>query len=324
LISRKLFGGSFLPSIFDRFFHKKAPAAVQPSLRDDSPSQPKQDAVVEQLPEPAEMEPGLISSPAHLETPQILVGIGQSAGIQRESNEDSLFTLTTNLISTGQTVNFGLYIIADGMGGHENGELASSIAVSRLSTYVINTFFLPSLSSKSQKLDISLHEVMREGVLDAHQAIKQTAFGSGTTLTAALIVGDLITIAHVGDSRAYVIDRHGEMQLLTHDHSLVKRLEEIGQITPQEASVHPRRNLLYRALGQGDLTEPDISSFTINQGLKLMLCTDGLWGVLPEGELQHIITSSSEPQIVCESLIMSANTAGGPDNISVILVQFPG
>jgi protein phosphatase len=148
--------------------------------------------------------------------------------------------------------------------------------------------------------------------------------GSGTTLTAALIVGDQITIAHVGDSRAYSIDRDGQMQLLTQDHSLVKRLEEIGQITAQEASVHPRRNLLYRALGQGELTEPDISSFTIQQGSKLMLCTDGLWGVIPEDELHHIIASSSEPQIVCELLIKSANTAGGPDNISVVMIEFPG
>ena len=263
-------------------------------------------------------------APIHLETPQILVGIGQSVGIQRDSNEDSLFTLTTNLISTGRTVNFGLYIIADGMGGHENGELASRIAVEKLSSHVINTFYLPSISAPDHRLDISLHEVMQDGVMAAHQAIKQTALGSGTTVTSALIVGDQVTIAHVGDSRAYSIDRDGQMKLLTHDHSLVKRLEEIGQITSQEASIHPKRNLLYRALGQGDVTEPDIFSFTIQPGLKLMLCSDGLWGVLPADELHQLIMSSPEPQIACKLLIESANTAGGPDNISVIMVQFPG
>jgi protein phosphatase len=313
-----------LPSFINRFLHKKTSITDQPSLGDDSSPQLKPVDNGVQVPISTGTVPGFVPLLPHLETPQIMVGIGQSAGIQRDSNEDSLFTLTTNLISTGRTVNFGLYIIADGMGGHENGELASNIAVRTLSAHVINTFFLPSLSSTDHNLDISLHEVMREGVMGAHQVIKQTAMGSGTTLTAALIVGDQITIAHVGDSRAYTIDRDGQMQLLTHDHSLVKRLEEIGQITAQEASVHPKRNLLYRALGQGDLTEPDISSFTIQQGLKLMLCTDGLWGVLPEGELHHIIASSSEPQIVCELLIESANTAGGPDNISVIMVEFPG
>jgi protein phosphatase len=259
-----------------------------------------------------------------LETPQIIVGIGQSVGIQRDSNEDSIFTLTSNLFSNGRTVNFGLYIIADGMGGHENGELASSIAVSQLSAHVINTFFLPSISATGHQMDITLQEVMRDGVINAHEAIKQAAMGSGTTLTAVLILGDQMTIAHVGDSRAYSISPGGQLQLLTHDHSLVKRLEEIGQITPAEASVHPKRNLLYRALGQGDQLEPDITSLSAYQGLQLMLCTDGLWGAVSEDELRSIIVSSSEPQTVCQSLIESANAAGGPDNISVIIIHIPG
>ncbi len=312
-----------MQSFFSRLFRKKPPESIQPSIVDAPSQQLNSNESNEQVENIESSAPASVTAFPPLETPQFLAGIGQSAGIQRDSNEDSLFTLTTNLVSNGRAVNFGLYIIADGMGGHENGELASSIAVRKLSAYVINAFFLPSLSSIDHQLDISLQELMREGVLAAHQAIKLAAMGSGTTLTAALIVGDQITIAHVGDSRAYAIDHHGKLQLLTHDHSLVKRLEEIGQITPEEASVHPKRNLLYKALGQGDQLEPDITSFSSHDWSKLILCSDGLWGVVPENELIHIIDSSSAPQIACELLIMAANTLGGPDNISVVMIQFP-
>jgi protein phosphatase len=164
---------------------------------------------------------------------------------------------------------------------------------------------------------------MQSGVMDAHQSIREKALGSGTTLTAALILGDQITIAHVGDSRAYSVDPDGHLQLLTHDHSLVKRLEEIGQISPDEASTHPNRNLLYRALGQGEPFEPDITSLQVCQSCSMLLCSDGLWGVVPENNISDILRSSSEPQLVCQSLIHAANGAGGPDNISVIIVHFP-
>jgi serine/threonine protein phosphatase PrpC len=313
-----------VPSLISRFFHKKTSPTQPPVTIDDSSTHPETgsgEGLIAKTERPNQGSP-VLDHP--LETPQMIVGVGQSVGIQRDSNEDSLFTLTSNLISNGRTVNFGLYIIADGMGGHENGELASSIAVSKLSAHVINTFFLPSITYTGHKMDLTLQEVMRDGILEAHQAIKQAAKGSGTTLTAALIVGDQMTIAHVGDSRAYSIDRDGRMQLLTHDHSLVKRLEEIGQITPAEASVHPKRNLLYRALGQGEQFEPDITSFSAYPGLQLMLCTDGLWGAVPEEDLRLVIVTSSQPQIACQLLIESANAAGGPDNISVILIRFPG
>ena len=312
-----------MQSFFNNLFRKKPSINSSPSESDFATElhQPLNRAT-----NAIKTESPIQSVPAtkpHLETSQIIVGVAQSVGIQRDKNEDSIFTLTTNLISNEKTINFGLYIVADGMGGHENGELASNIAVGKLASHVINTFYLPSISTKSEHLDISVHEVMQMGVMDAHQSIREKALGSGTTLTAALILGDHMTIAHVGDSRAYFVDPDGYMQVLTHDHSLVKRLEEIGQISSAEAATHPNRNLLYRALGQGEPFEPDITSLQVSQGCELLLCSDGLWGVIPENDISVILRSSSEPQLVCQSLIHAANAAGGPDNISVIIVCFP-
>jgi serine/threonine protein phosphatase PrpC len=257
----------------------------------------------------------------NLDIPQIIVGIGQSVGVQRDHNEDSLFTLTTNLVSGDKTIHFGLYMIADGMGGHENGEIASSVAVDTLSSHVINSLYLPLVLTPGKKSEMSIQEIMQSGVILAHQKIKKEALGSGTTLSSALILGNQLTIAHVGDSRAYLINSDGNLQLLTHDHSLVKRLEEIGQISQEQALTHPQRNVLYRALGQGEPFEPDIATYQLQPGNKLILCSDGLWGVIPDKDMETIIRSSSEPQNVCQELVNLANSAGGPDNISVIIVQ---
>jgi serine/threonine protein phosphatase PrpC len=319
----KIRGGALVQSFFNNLFRKK------PSIN----SSPSDSDVPTELYQPDDHEKNAIkttnpiqsasAAKLHLETSQIIVGIAQSIGIKRDKNEDSVFTLTTNLISSQKTINFGLYIIADGMGGHENGELASNLAVGKLASHVINTFYLPSISSESDHLETSIHEVLQTGIKDAHQSIREKVLGGGTTLTAALILGEHVTIAHVGDCRAYFVNPDGNMQVLTHDHSLVKRLEEIGQISPEEAASHPNRNLLYRALGQGEPFEPDITSLQVNPGCELLLCSDGLWGVVTENDISNILCSSAEPQLACQSLIHAANAAGGPDNISVIIVHFP-
>jgi len=309
-------------SFITKLFRKKTTRQTQSTVQDLHPDigPPSSDMSRISLAETSIPSPHIKS---HIEVPQLIVGVGQSVGIQRDHNEDSLFTLTTNLISGEDSLYFGLYIIADGMGGHENGEIASCLAVGQLTTHVINSFYLPIIRERGYKMELSLQEVMHTGVIQAHQKIKQVALGGGTTLTAALILGNQMTIAHVGDSRAYMISPQGDIQLLTHDHSLVKRLEEIGQISPEQASSHPQRNVLYRALGQGEPFAPDINTFQMQPGSQLLLCTDGLWGVVPDNELVDVIRNAPEPQIACQSLIYSANSAGGPDNISVIIVRIP-
>jgi serine/threonine protein phosphatase PrpC len=143
-------------------------------------------------------------------------------------------------------------------------------------------------------------------------------------LTAALVVGKQVFITHVGDSRAYIIESSGRVETVTRDHSLVKRLVELGQITQEEAAVHPQRNVLYRALGQGEPFEPDMSSTQLPDSGYLLLCSDGLWGVVPDNEILQLVSSSSSPQQACQKLVEAANTAGGPDNITAILVHLPG
>jgi protein phosphatase len=212
---------------------------------------------------------------SHLEPPQLLVGCAQSAGRQRDHNEDALFTLTTTLTSDYGNVPFGLYIVADGMGGHQHGEVASGIAIRVVAGLVVRKLYTTLLSLKHSPPEQSLLEIMQEGVLEAHRTITRQVPGGGTTLTAVLILGNQMTVAHVGDSRAYIINENDSMESLTRDHSLVKRLLELGRITTDEAAVHPQKNVLYRALGQGEPFDPDMNTMQLPDSGYVLLCSDG-------------------------------------------------
>ena len=209
------------------------------------------------------------------------------------------------------------------MGGHQHGEIASAMAIRVMAAHIIRKLYLPFFSLTTEVPEESVQEIMQEGVLEAHRAILKQALGGGTTLTAGLIVGEQITIAHIGDSRAYAVYPDGKMEILTRDHSLVKRLEELGQITPEEAAIHPQRNVLYRALGQGEPFDPDIITAPIPHKGYLLLCSDGLWGAVSEEDMFKTIISTLSLQNACQKLVQAANKAGGPDNISVILARMP-
>lgn len=255
--------------------------------------------------------------------PQLSFGSAQSNGKQRDHNEDALFALSTILASDNTNIPFGLFIVADGMGGHQHGEVASGVAIRAMASYIIRKLFVPMYSTHQETPDESLQEILQAGVLEAHQAILKEAAGGGTTLTTALIVGSQLMISHVGDSRAYAIYPDGRIHVITRDHSLVKRLEELGQITSSEAAVHPQRNVLYRALGQGEPFEPDVTTYPLPHNGHVLLCSDGLWGVISEKDMIEIIRSSTSLQQACHQMVESANNAGGPDNISVVLVRTP-
>ena len=258
-----------------------------------------------------------------LEPLQLIVGSGRSIGRQRDHNEDSLYTFTSTFAGYTTSVPFGIYIIADGMGGHEHGEVASEAAIRAMSKYLMKKLYLPLINTLPEVSQESLQEIMKQGVFEAHNEVVKQAPGGGTTLTAVIILGNRMAVAHVGDSRAYAVYPDGRMEALTRDHSFVKRLEELGQITPDEAEVHPQRNVLYRALGQGEPFEPDVSTVPMPRSGYVLVCSDGLWGIVPDAEMFDLISAAASPHLACQNLIQAANAAGGPDNITAILIQMP-
>ena len=256
----------------------------------------------------------------HIDPQQLMFGCSQSVGKQREHNEDCIFSVSIAIGGETSSYPLGLFVVADGMGGHQYGEVASSTAARTLSGYLLKHFH-PYLVNPSASMDESIQDLMHSAINEAQRAVTQAAPGSGTTLTAALVMGQQMTIGHVGDSRAYAVHSYGGGEPLTRDHSLVKRLEELGQISSAEAAIHPQRNVLYRALGQGEVLEPDIFSAPFPQNGCLLLCSDGLWSVLSEELIFKLVNSAPDLQSACQSLVSAANDAGGPDNISVILVK---
>ncbi|MGD9091549.1 MAG: protein phosphatase 2C domain-containing protein [Anaerolineales bacterium] len=265
----------------------------------------------------------LMEEAQRVEPRQLIVGSAQSVGRQRDHNEDALLTLTSTLTSDYSNAPFGLFIVADGMGGHHHGEIASGIAIRDMASYIVSKLYTSILSFNPISPEESIQEIMQTGVQDAHLAITKQVPGGGTTLTAALILGKQLTIAHVGDSRAYLLGNDNHIEVLTRDHSLVKRLVELGQITKDEAAIHPQRNVLYRALGQGEPFDADIKTTPLPPSSYLLLCSDGLWGVVPDADIYRMVMESTNPESACQNLIDAANRAGGPDNITVILVRLP-
>lgn len=252
---------------------------------------------------------------------RLIAGSALDMGQRRENNEDALLCLSGALGSSQESDPLGIYIIADGMGGHRNGELASETAVRAIGSHLIGKLYKPVFSLDHHPAEESLREIMETAVLEAHRAVKKAAPGGGCTLTAALVVGSQLVIAHLGDSRAYTISKNGSMEALTKDHSLVKRLQEMGQLTEEEAASHPQKSVLYRALGQGETIQADIFNSSMPDPGYLLICSDGLWGVIVEKEIQRIVNESPNVDLACQRLIEAANNAGGPDNISVVLVR---
>jgi PPM family protein phosphatase len=258
-----------------------------------------------------------------LDLPQLNIGCAQSVGMQRDHNEDSLLVINSMLSGNGGYFPFGLYIVADGMGGHKHGEIASGLAVRMVANRVMNKVFLTLLSPEPKGPSDPIQEIFEESLQEAHRLVMKEAPGSGTTLTAVLVLNQQMSIAHVGDSRLYAISPDGEVSVITRDHSLVMRMMELGQLSEKDAASHPQRNVLYRALGQGEIFTPDISTTSLPDSGSLLLCSDGLWGVVPQAEVVRIVNSYPDPRVAAQLLIDAANAAGGPDNISAILISLP-
>ncbi|MFC4014389.1 Stp1/IreP family PP2C-type Ser/Thr phosphatase [Nonomuraea purpurea] len=223
-------------------------------------------------------------------------------GLLREGNEDSAY-------ASGR-----LLAVADGMGGHAHGEVASSVAIAAMA----------SLEEAQQGGDLlnAIEAAVRDANRKLHEMVGRdpSLKGMGTTLTAMLWNGTQVALVHVGDSRAYLL-RRGELYQITHDHTLVQQLVDDGRITPEEAATHPQRSILLRALDGSGEVDPDLTLREAQVGDRYLLCSDGLSGVVSAETLHATLTNIDDPEEVVRQLIDLANRGGGPDNITCVLAD---
>ncbi len=252
------------------------------------------------------------------------VGFCLDPGIKRRNapNEDNLFTMQRVCMTAVGPESVGLFVVADGMGGYADGQEASNIAV-RVMREVVE-----QVISRDTVQDIDFLALLKYSVSQANWEIYQCNCqrpphkAMGTTLTAALIVARTAYIVNVGDSRTYVYRKDGELSLITRDHSLVAEMVEHGMITPDEVYTHPQRNQIYRCLGSQASLEVDGFVEELSLSDALLLCSDGLWEMVRDRQMQEIVKSSVlHPSLACNVLVQAALDCGGVDNISVIVVR---
>jgi protein phosphatase len=253
------------------------------------------------------------------------VGRLTDVGHVRQLNEDSLLTLELGRVHRSVGTPVGLYVVADGMGGHLAGDVASGLATKALAQHAVATLLPLAINdgTPSPEIEAWLREAIHIANTTVHEQRKLAGTNMGTTLVMAVVANGRAYFANVGDSRGYLINEAGIKQM-TVDHSLVQRLVDTKQLTPDEAHHYFQKNVIYKNLGDRSSVSPDIAHLELQPGDRLLLCSDGLlgWGSpVSEAAAQHIIMTAASPQDACSHLIDAANAAGGPDNITVILVQ---
>lgn len=239
--------------------------------------------------------------------------VGKSVrGMKRENNEDAIF------VSRPGDYPEDLYIVADGMGGHNGGEVASAEAVRAFIKYIVKNH--PAAVKSGELL-----ELMTEAAQFSNRAVFEKSrtspelYGMGTTITASLISGGRAYIIHAGDSRLYVF-RSGKLKQITKDHSYVMEMVKMGEITKEEAKVHPKRNIITRALGTDMELDIDATVLPLEESDVLLMCTDGLDNMVTDDRIEEILNKETKMEDKLAELIDTANEKGGFDNISIILI----
>lgn len=253
------------------------------------------------------------------------VGAATDKGMVRELDEDSLFYTELRIARKAAPQTWNLYIVADGMGGHSAGEVASDLAIRGAYAVVQSAYLAPTIDGDLPDDEARLKDIVRQAVLRANEYVLREAQSRGndmgTTLTLALTAGDRAIVGNIGDSRTYLY-RDGALQRISKDHSLVQRLVDLGQIGPDDVYSHPQRNAVLRSLGDRAEIQVDVFSVRLKPGDALFLCSDGQWEMTRDPEMAAIIAANPDPQAACDALITAANKAGGEDNITCILVKF--
>ena len=235
-------------------------------------------------------------------------------GLVRTNNEDSYA-----IVSRGETLPFGL-VLADGMGGHRRGELASLLAVDYVSSRLLE--LIPDLPA-GQQLERLLSDLVQKANVKVYLGSLENNEnrGMGTTLTMLVVRERQASVAHIGDSRAYLY-RGTSLYQLTTDHTLVQELIKAGSLTRAESQRHPQRNILTRSLGVPDFIEPEINTVMIERHDRLLLCSDGLHGCVPDDQICAAVRDAREPEELVNRLIQLALDRGGEDNITVLAAFF--
>jgi serine/threonine protein phosphatase PrpC len=254
----------------------------------------------------------------------MVIGCRSDPGKTRKENEDSFVIFSFDFVYESRRKNITLLVIADGMGGHKSGEKASELGVGGITEAIINRILARdhiiltgediknSIQTAAREVNVSLFNLG-----ERNSQLK----GMGTTLTLALVMGNAAYIGHVGDSRAYIVSKD-EMRQITRDHSLVQEMVDRGELTPEEARTHPRKNIITRAIGVYKDIDVDVYEEYIFGDDYLLLCCDGLTDMVTDQEIYTVVMSNDDPQQICDILIQKANEKGGRDNISVIVAQF--
>lgn len=253
--------------------------------------------------------------------------VGLVRGSAREPNEDSAFVLVSAAVHESvHHPSIGLFIVADGIGGSDAGELASKKAIQVLSDALLNGIVAPVLQGEALE-DENAREKIRGAILEANEAVMQLAAEKqndmGTTVTLVVILNSRAFIANVGDSRTYLL-RDAKLAPITQDHSLVASLVSANMIAPEEVYSHPQRNIILRSLGANAELEVDIfpaegGALTIQSGDRLLLCCDGLWEMVRDFDLESILLREQDLNKAAANMITAANEGGGEDNVTVVL-----
>lgn len=254
---------------------------------------------------------------------RLLVGLQSDTGQVRELDEDSMFALTMAFTYESVTHQLGLFVVADGMGGHEGGEIASQLAIQTAAKLLLTDLFSPEMAgtplSDTEILD-RIGNAIRRANDEVYLERQKRDIDMGTTITAAFVKDWVLHLGHVGDCRAYLWGEEGLLQLTT-DHSIVAGMVAAGTIQPEEIYTHPQRSVIYRCIGDQPTVEVDLGTMQLSAGERLLVCCDGLWEMLRQSGIEDILLAEADPQTACDQMVHQANLAGGTDNISVIIVQ---
>ena len=260
--------------------------------------------------------------------PRQLAGFATDVGRARDDNQDMVAVLHYTLDQSGETAPHGLYVVADGMGGHASGEKASRDAIRAALLQFLRERVVPDLRGDTRELgpegnSTRLRQIVKRANRLVYENRVATNTDRGTTMTAALIAGTQVLVANVGDSRTYRFHPGDEPELnrITTDHSIVAGLVQAGEISEEEAYSHPDRNQIYRSLGSAPEVQVDLFQETVAAGDRLLLCSDGLWEMVRDPAIAHVLRTVDNPQHACDRLVEMANENGGEDNISIIVID---